>query len=140
MEKMGDVRALVKLTNEVDEELIRRGLLAPHLLRSCETDALVDTAATSLILPSDIVQQLGLRIRRQQTARYADGLEEAVGVTGGVIIECQGRETVVEALVVGDEVLIGQVVLEQLDLLPDCKNQRLITNPANPDYPVAIIK
>lgn len=122
MEGMGGVRALVKLTNEVDEELIRRGLLAPHLLRSCETDALVDTGATSLVLPSDILQQLGLRIRRQQTARYADGREEAVGVTGGVIIECQGRETVVEALVVGDEVLIGQVVLEQLDLLPDCKN------------------
>jgi hypothetical protein len=38
------------------------------------------------------------------------------------------------------EVLIGQVILEKLDLLVDCKNQRLIPNPAHPDYPVAMIK
>ncbi len=63
-----------------------------------------------------------------------------MGVTGPVIIKCQGRETVAEALVVGNKVLIGQVILEQLDLLVDCKNQRLIPNPANPDYPVAMIK
>jgi hypothetical protein len=42
---------------------------------------------------------------------------------------------------VGDEVLIGQVILEKLDLLVDCKkNRRLIPNPAHPDYPVAMIK
>ena len=57
-----------------------------------------------------------------------------------MIIECQGRETIVEALVVGNEVLIGQVVLEQIDLLIDCRNQQLIPNPKHPDYPVAIIK
>ncbi len=137
---MGVVRAKVKLTNEVDEELVRRGLLAPHLLRECETEALVDTGATSLVIPAEMAQQLGLRIRQQRIAKYADGREEAVGVTGSVLIECQGRQTIEEALVVGDEVLIGQVVLEKLDLLPDCKNQRLIPNPAHPDYPVAIIK
>ena len=43
-------------------------------------------------------------------------------------------------LVVGNEVLIGQVILEKLDLLVDCKNQRLIPNPEHPDYPVAMIK
>jgi len=94
----------------------------------------------TLVITPGIVEQLGLRIRRQQIARYANGFEQAVGVTESVIIECLGRQTLVEALVVGDEVLIGQVVLELLDLLPDCKNQRLIPNPANPDYPVAIIK
>jgi len=42
--------------------------------------------------------------------------------------------------VTGDEVLIGQVVLEKLDLLVDCRNQRLIGNPTNPNYPVTYIK
>jgi hypothetical protein len=42
-------------------------------------------------------------------------------------------------LTIGDEILIGQVVLELMDLLVDCKNQQLIPNPKNPDYPVAMI-
>lgn len=41
---------------------------------------------------------------------------------------------------IDNEVLIGQVILEKLDFLVDCKNQRLIPNPANPNYPVAMIK
>lgn len=40
----------------------------------------------------------------------------------------------------GDEVMLGQVILEKLDFLVDCKNQRLVLNPANPDYPVVMIK
>lgn len=138
--EMGAVRVKVKLTNAIDEAMVSRGVLAPHLLRECETQALVDTGALTLVIPQKIVEQLGLRIRSQQVARYANGFEERIDVTEAVLIECQGRQTAVEALVVGDEVLIGQVVLELLDLLPDCKNQRLIPNPANPDYPVAIIK
>lgn len=51
-----------------------------------------------------------------------------------------GKQTVDEGLVVGDEVMLGLVILEKLDLLVDCGNQRLIKNPQNPDYPVAVIK
>lgn len=137
---MGAVDAKVKLTNAIDEALINRGLLAPGLLREHETQGLVDIGAVSLVIPAIIVEQLGLRIRGQRVAQYANGSEEPIGVTEPVIVECQGRETVAEALVVGNEVLIGQVILEQLDLVVDCQNQRLIPNPANPDYPVAMIK
>ena len=135
-ESMGEVRVQVKLTNAVDEDLVNRGLLNPNQLRVCETQALVDTGAVRSVLPMAIVQQLGLRIRGQQLAKYADGREEAVGLTGPVIIGIEGRETTEAALVTGDEVLIGQTVLETLDLLVDCKNQRLIPNPAHPDQPV----
>lgn len=136
---MGAVHAKVKLTNAIDEALVSRGMLAPHLLRDCETEALVDTGATYLVIPAELVQKLGLRIRGQQKAKYADGREEMVGVTEALLIECEGRQTTEDALVTGDVVLIGQVVLEKLDLLVDCKNQRLIPNPAHPDYPVTYI-
>ena len=135
-ESMGEVRVQVKLTNAIDEALVSRGLLNPNQLRMCETQALVDTGAVRSVLPMAIVQQLGLRIRGQQLARYADGRESAVGLTEPVIIEIEGRETTEAALVTGNEVLIGQTVSETLDLLVDCKNQRLIPNPAHPDHPV----
>lgn len=133
-ESMGAVRVRVKLTNAIDEALVSRGLLNPNLLRVLEVEALVDTGAVRTVLPIEIVNQLGLRIRGQQIARYANGSEESVGVTEPVIIEIGDRETTEAALVTGDLVLIGQTVLETLDLLVDCKNQRLI--PANPDHPV----
>lgn len=133
---MGEVRVQVKLTNAIDEALVNRGLLNPTQLRVYETQALVDSGAVRTVLPMPIVQQLGLRIRSQQVAKYADGREEAVGLTEPVIIELEGRETIEAVLVTGDEVLIGQTVLETLDLLVDCRNQRLVPNPANPDYPV----
>ncbi|WP_313930739.1 clan AA aspartic protease [Trichocoleus sp. FACHB-69] len=126
----------VRLTNAIDEELVNRGLLNPNLLRVYETQALVDTGATRTVLPMDIVQHLGLRIMSQQVAKYADGREEAVGLTGPVIIEIEGRQTIEATMVTGNQVLIGQTVLETLDLLVDCKNQRLVPNPAHPDYPV----
>ncbi len=133
---MGEVRVKVKLANAVDEELVQRGLLNPNLLRAYETEALIDTGAVRTVLPEVVVQNLGLRIRGQQTAQYANGTKESVNVTGPVIIEIEGRETIEAALVLGDTVLIGQTVLETLDLLVDCKNQRLIPNPDHPNYSV----
>jgi hypothetical protein len=51
--------------------------------------------------------------------------------------EILGRDTIEEALVLGDEVLIGQTVLEKLDLQADCANRRLVPNPAHPDQLVS---
>lgn len=130
---MGEVRVKVKLTNEIDEILVNRGLLNPTLLRVYETHALVDTGATRLVVPIDVVQHLGIKIKNQQIAKYADGREELVGITALLRIELLSFRTIQPALVAGDEVLIGQTVLEDLDLLVDCKNERLVTKLENAD-------
>lgn len=135
-QEIGKIKVRVKLTNVIDEELVSRGLLNPNQLRYYETEALIDTGAVRSVIPMQIVQKLGLRIRRQQLATYADGRQEMVGITGAILIEIEGRETTEAALVTGDDVLISQTVLEGLDLLVDCKNHRLIPNPKNPDAPV----
>jgi clan AA aspartic protease len=133
---MGAVRVKVKLTNAIDEELVKRGLLNPNLLRVHEAEALIDTGAVRTAIPVEVCEHLGLRIRSQEIAKYADGRQEAVGLTGPILIEIEGRETIEAAMVLGDIVLIGQTVLETLDLLVDCKNQRLVPNPENPERPV----
>ena len=68
-------------------------------------EGLVDTGAVSLVIPEQIVQELGLRILGRQREKYADGREAPVDVTGPLMIECLGRQTVDQALVTGDEVL-----------------------------------
>src|SRR5882672_7596220 len=134
---LGEVRVKVKLTNAVDEALVRRGLLQPDQIRSYEADALVDTGAVRSVLPIQIVQLLGLVIVDKARATYA---AEDVDVTEMVGIKLLGRRTTEEMLVLGSEVLIGQTVLESLDLQVDCTNHRVIPNPAHPDQPVIKIK
>ena len=137
---MGEVRVMVKLTNAIDEALARRGQLTADQMRVYETQALVDTGAVRSVLPVQVVEQLGLKIRGQRVAEYADGRRDIVGVTEPLIIEMEHRDTLDEALVLGDEVLIGQTVLEKLDLVVDCVTQRLMPNPAHPDQPVSKVK
>ena len=137
---MGEVRTQALILNAVDEELARQGQIEPEQVRRYEADALVDTGAVRCVLPTHVVQQLGLAIRGQRMAEYADGRKESVGVTGPVIFNINGRDTMEEALVLGDEVLIGQTVLEKLDLQVDCTGQKLVPNPAHPDQPVTKVK
>jgi len=137
---MGEVRIKVKLTNAVDEALVRRGKLSTNEIRIYETDALIDTGAVSSVIPIHVAQRLGLEARGRRVAEYADGRQDIVDVTEPLIIECIGRDTLEEALILGDEVIIGQTVLEKLDLLVDCANRRLMPNPAHPDQPVLKVK
>ncbi len=135
-EKMGEVRTAVTLTNATDQALVRRGTMSHEEVHSYKADALVDTGAVRTVLPSHVVQQLGLAIVGNQMVEYADGRQEGVGLTEPIDIKIDGRRTFDEALVLGDEVIIGQTVLEKLDLLVDCSNRKLIPNPKHPDQPV----
>ena len=137
---MGEVRVKARLTNAVDEDLVRRGMLKPAEVRTCEADALVDTGAVRTVLPQGIAARLGLGVRGQQVAEYADGRKEVVSVTGPLVVELEGRDTLEEALVLGDEVLVGQSVIEKLDLFVDCQGRRVIPNPAHPEGPVTKVK
>ena len=138
--RMGEVRVKVRLTNGGDEVLVRRGLLPPDQVRYYETSALVDTGAIRSVLPVQLLQHLGLGVVRQARAVYANDSREDVDVSEMVGIDIIGRRTTEEMLVLGSEVLIGQTVLETLDLLVDCANLRVVPNPDRPDQPVIKIK
>jgi clan AA aspartic protease len=137
---MAQARVRAKLTNAADEVLARRGMLKPEDVRTYEVDALVDTGAVRTVLPPDVAAGLGLASRGQRLAEYADGRKESVGLTEALVVELAGRDTLDEALVLRDEVLIGQTVLEKLDLFVDCQGQRVVPNPAHPDQPVTKVK
>lgn len=137
---MGEVRVQVKLTNAADQSLAQRGLLPADQVRSYDTSALADTGAVCTVLPGDVVTLLGLGTLTQRGVEYADGRNELVGVTEAIVITINHRSTSDEALVLGDEVLIGQTVLEKLDLHVDCANQRVTPNPAHPDQTINKVK
>ena len=137
---MGEVRVKVKLTNSVDEGLVRRGQMKPEEVHTYEAEALVDTGAVRCVLPSFVADQLGLARIGRYMAEYVDGRLDEVDLTEPFSLRIMGRLTSEEALVLGDEVLIGQTALEKTDLFVDCQRQQLIPNPAHPDQPVSKVK
>ena len=137
---MGEVKTQVRLINAADESLARRGGLPQEQVRVYETEALVDTGAVSTVIPTDVAQALGLDATHKRVVEYADGRQDPVDVVGPLAVVIRGRRTFEEALVLGDEVLIGRTVLGKLDLHVDYVNQRLIPNPAHLDQAVNKVK
>jgi len=135
---MGRVMTKIKLTNQGDLDRAEDGLLPPEHVRTAEIDALVDSGCTMLVLPEDVVARLGLREKRRSTVRYADGRVASVRRVGGLVVEILGRDMSCDALVhpAGTTPLIGQLQLEQLDLVIDAKSRQLTVNPASPDAPL----
>ena len=137
---MGEVRVKAILRNAGEEFLARRGRMPKEDVHEYRADAMVDTGAVSLIMPSFVVEQLGLQVIGKKNAELADGTIVTLDVTEPVDVRIDGRIVTLEALMTGNEVLIGQMVLEATDMQVDCTNQRLIPNPAHPDQPVLKLK
>jgi predicted aspartyl protease len=138
--KMGEVRTKVLLTNLADAHAAAEGKLPEAQVRRLVADALVDTGAVCSCVPAPLLDRLGLRSYKLQVVEYADGRKESVGVADGIRFEILSRSSSDDALVVGDEVLIGQTLLEKMDLLVDCAGKQLIPNPAHPDLAVTKLK
>lgn len=132
---MGEIRVRVRLTNALDA--IQRRRNPRKKVRSIEVDAIVDTGATRSVIPAAILKKIGVQAVEEMEARYADGRSEMVKLTDPVRFTIDGRNVTEEAMVLGEHVLIGQTMLEKLDMLADCKNQRLIPNPEHPFGPVS---
>jgi hypothetical protein len=134
-ECMGGIRVDATIVNAGDEVMARRGGMAVDDVRRYQAEALVDTGAVRCCIPVFVAEKLGAAMVGHTVATYSDGRQEIVEVTEPIRMEIAGRSTFQSALVLGDEVLIGQLALEDTDLWADCKGQRLVPNPAHPDQP-----
>jgi clan AA aspartic protease len=127
--EMGKVIEKVKITNLLDTK------------KSVDVEAVIDTGATMVVLPQNIVDELGLRKIRDVKVKYANNKTELKWVYGVVTVEIKGRTGNFDVLAETEESqpLIGQVVLEVLDLVVDPRTRQLIPNPASPETPMVEI-
>lgn len=128
---MGKVLVTARIENMEDLYKVDLGMIRTEEIRAVEvTDALVDTAATILAMPTRLIQQLGLTPLRARHARTSAG-PVTVQIYGTVRLTIQGRECPSDVSEVPDDcpVLIGQVPLELMDLVVDPGGQRLVGNP-----------
>jgi clan AA aspartic protease len=126
---MGLTYAELKLTNLFTKQ-------------SMTVRALVDSGATFMCVTEQMAQQLGFDSSEVSTqfVRTADARQLKVPKIAPIEIRFENRSYVTEALVMGDEALMGVLPLEAMDLLIDPAQQRIIVNPDHPNYPVASAK
>ena len=113
---MGKVVVTAKIENLKDLFEVEQGVLADEQVRRIEVqDAIVDTGATTLLLPKRMITALGLKPLRVRHSRGLGG-DFLLPVYGTVRLTIQGRDCPLDVGQIGDEypVLIGQIPLEAL--------------------------
>jgi predicted aspartyl protease len=132
-ETMGRVLTEATIENLHDLMNSRSGLMpSENVRRVTVPDALVDTGATLLSLPTRLIRQLGLNPVRIRKVTSSTGAAEAT-MYDAVRLTIQDRYCTVDVMEVPDDVpvLIGQLPLENLDLVVDLRARRLTGNPAH---------
>jgi predicted aspartyl protease len=133
LNEMGRVQTEATIANLKDLWAAERGLISPDEVRRVTiSDALVDTGATLLSLPTRLIQQLGLAQRGRKRITSSTGNGDAA-MYDAVRLTIQGRECTMDVMEVPDTVpvLIGQLPLEHLDFVVDLRTRTLIGNPAH---------
>jgi len=126
---MGLVNAKLALTNPRKPDL-----------QPVEVDALADSGAVHLCIPSHIQIQLGLEEIAKKEVTLADGNKKLVPYVGPVELHFKNRVGFAGALVLGDEVLLGAIPMEDMDLIIIPKTRTLDVNPASPNIATSVVK
>jgi clan AA aspartic protease len=119
---MGLAYARVKLANP------RRPELAP-----LEVDALADTGSVHLCIPEHVAIQLNLEEVDRREVTLADGSRRTVPYMGPISLFVANRRGFAGAMVLGNQVLLGAIPREDMDLVVNPTTQQIIANPANPN-------
>jgi len=128
---MGKVFVTAKIENLKDQYKAHQGIIPPDQVRTLTVDdALVDTGASGLMIPTRLLAPLGLRPTTTQHGRTVGG-PITMQKYEAVRLSVQGRKCVIEVHEIPDPatVLIGQIALETMDWVVDPKNGRIIGNP-----------
>ena len=130
----------VEIANDEDLVRAKSGLITSEQVRRASIRGVVDGGATRLVIPESLVQNLGLETSGQIQVRYADGRIADRPIARRVHLAYGGRDSVFNAVVEPgrESALIGAIVLEDLDFLVDCANQRLV--PRDPKHIISEVE
>lgn len=126
---MGIIYADLRLANDAKPEL-----------EEISASALVDTGPLHLCIPEHVALQLQLKTLEMREAILADGQPRQVRYVSPVRIELFNRHCVTGALVFGDQVLLGAIPIEDMDLIIEPARLKVTVNPRAPNIPLSIAK
>ena len=126
---MGLISAEIELSNPRDRNI------NPITVKS-----LADNGSLHLCVPEHVAIQLELEELYKREVTTADGKKHLVPYMGPILLKFLNRGCFTGALVFGDEVLLGAVPMEDMDILISSAKQALIVNPESPNIAMSVAK
>ena len=126
---MGLIRGCVQLLNPSRPDL-----------HPIEVSALADTGAVHLCIPEHLAIQLHVEPLEQREVLLADGRRRTVAYVGPIEVRFKNRRCFTGAMVLGDEVLLGAIPMEDMDLVLRPQLQSIDVNPESPNIAVSLAK
>jgi clan AA aspartic protease len=109
-------------------------------LKALEVQALADTGSVYLCIPEHVYLQLKLEILEEREVILADGSHINLPYVGPIITRFKNRTGCTGGLVLGDQVLLGAIALEDMDLVVNPRNGIVDVNPESPNIAQGIVK
>lgn len=126
---MGIAHTALTLANPVRPELA-----------AIEVKALADIGAMHLCLPEHVAIQLELAERERREVTLGDGSKKLLPYVGPVEVRFGNRRCYVGAIVLGDEVLLGSIPIDDMDLVVRPMTREVLVNPATPNLASSLAK
>lgn len=139
---MGLVYADIELINIEDEFRANAKLISAPEIRRINAKMNVDSGAYMMCINESAQIQLGLKTLRKQSAILANGDVVVMDVVGPIRVNFENRTCTVDAYVLPgtNEMLLGAIPMEYMDVLIHPKQNKLIVNPEHPTMPQLAIK
>jgi len=102
--------------------------------------ALADSGAVHLCIPEHVQIQLKLEAIDNKEVTLADGSKKLVPYVGPIELRFKNRVGFAGALVMGDQVLLGAIPMEDMDLVIVPKTRILDVNPDSTNIASSIVK
>ena len=109
-------------------------------LAPLEVSALADSGAVHLCIPEHLAIQLSLAELEQRELVLADGHRRTVPYVGPVEVRFRKRRCFTGAMVLGNEVLLGAIPMEDMDLVLRPQLQSLDANSKSPNIQLSVAK
>lgn len=125
---MGLTMATITLNNPKDNGL-----------EPLQVEALADTGAIHTCIPESVQHQLKLETIDKKIATLADGTQKEFPYVGPLEFRFKNRVGFGGALVMGQQVLLGAIAMEDMDLVVIPKDRRLDVNPESPNIASSVV-
>jgi clan AA aspartic protease len=139
---MEKIYADIELISNDDLTLERKGYIKKNQIRRMTVNMLVDSGAYNLDINENIKAQLGLEKLDEQMFELADGTLQKFEVVGPVEVRFKNRHTTARAVVLpgNTESLLGQIPMEDMDVVLYPREERMDINPNTPFMPKKALK
>ena len=109
-------------------------------LSGIEVTAMADSGAWHLCIPQHVAIQLQLGELEKREVTLADGNRHLIPYVGPLMVRFGNRSCFTGAMVLGDEVLLGAIAMEDMDLVLRPATRDVSANPKSPNIPASVAK